>query len=95
MYNATASVTQKYFIVSGIVTLHSAEAADGQQPEGILGLLRLLVPDQRPHADGKLVDPHAAELGGQEVAQLVDGDQYAENQNGRQARVTCRMWIVV
>ncbi|CAN4043729.1 Molybdenum transport system permease protein modB, partial [Dysosmobacter welbionis] len=67
-----------------ILPLHSAEAADGQQPEGILGLLRLLVPDQRPHADGKLVDPHAAELGGQEVAQLVDGDQYAENQNGRQ-----------
>ncbi len=33
------------------------------------------------HADGELVDPHAAGLGRQEVAQLVDGDEDAENQD--------------
>ena len=36
----------------------------------------------RPHADGKLIDAHAAGLGRAEVAQLMQRDQHAENQDG-------------
>src|SRR5699024_3196943 len=64
--------------------LQGAVAADGQQPERVLGLLRLPVPHQGPHADGELVDPDAAELRRGEVAELVDGDQHAEDQDRRQ-----------
>ena len=67
-----------------VLPLHGAEAADGQQAQGVLGLPRVPVPDQGAHADGELVDPHAAELCRGEVAELVDGDQHAEDQDGRQ-----------
>ena len=67
-----------------VLPLHGAEAADGQQPQGILGLPLLALPEAGPHADGELVDLHAAELRRQEVAQLMDGDQHAEDQDGRQ-----------
>ena len=65
-------------------SLPDADLPDGQQPEGVLGLRCLLVPDQGAHADGELVDTHAAELRGGKVTELMDGDQYAENQNGCQ-----------
>ncbi len=35
----------------------------------------------RAHTDGELVDPHAADLGRQKMAQLVYGDEYAEYQD--------------
>ena len=63
---------------------HGAEAAHGEGAEGIPGVAPLLFPQNGAHADGKFVDADAAGLGGQEVAQFVDGDEHAEHQQGRQ-----------
>ena len=35
------------------------------------------------HAHGELGHPHAARLGDEKVAQLMDKDQYSESKNGQ------------
>ena len=69
--------------VVGVLLLpfHGAEAADGQQAQSICGIAPGLFEQGGAHADGELVDPHAAGLGRQKVAQLVDGDEHAEYQD--------------
>ena len=70
-------------VVGGLLlALHRAEAADGQQAQCVGRLPLRLFQDRRPHADGKLIDAHAAGLGRAEVAQLMQRDQHAENQDG-------------
>ena len=64
-----------------LLALHGAEAAHRERPQGVQRLALLLFPQCRPHADGELIDPHAAGLGRQKVTQLVYGDQYAEHQH--------------
>ena len=65
-----------------VLALHGAETAAGDGSQGVECFALLLFPQGRPHADGKFVDGHAAGLGRQKVAQLMDGDQYAEDENG-------------
>ena len=67
-----------------LLSLHGTEAADGQRPQGILGLPFFPAPDLRSHADGKFVDPDAAGLGRQKVAQLMDCNENAKDQDCRQ-----------
>ena len=66
-----------------LFAFHGTETAHRKQPQGVLRLPLLLLPQGGPHADGKLVDPHAAGLGRHEMPQLVDGDEHAEHQYGR------------
>ena len=56
----------------------------GSRRAGVLGLPLLALPEAGAHADGELVDPDAAELRRQEMAQLMDGNEDAEDQDGRQ-----------
>ena len=77
-----------------VLPLHGAVAANGDQAEGILGLLPLPAEESRTHVDGKLVDPHAGELCGQEVAQLMNENQKAENQNGQDNIQNCQQIII-
>ena len=78
-----ALVAQRARVVGGLLlALHRAEAADGQQAQCVGRLPLRLFQDRRPHADGKLIDAHAAGLGRAEVAQLMQRDQHAENQDG-------------
>ena len=62
------------FVLSG----HGAEAAEGDAAQGIFRLPLFPFEDGRAHADGKLLHPHAAGFGGGKVAQLMHGDQHAE-----------------
>ena len=55
-------------------------AAHRQGPQGVLGALADGFPEGRAHADGKLVDPDAAELCHRKVAELMDGDHGAEHE---------------
>ena len=64
-----------------VLPLHGAKAADGQKPQGILRVALRLVEELRTHADGKFIDAHAAGLGRQKVAELVHGNEHAENQD--------------
>ena len=65
-----------------VLPFHGAEPADGEQAEGVFGLLPLPVPQLRPHADGELQHLHAGGFGHQEVTQLVDGNEEAEDDDG-------------
>ena len=56
-------------------------AAHRQGPQGVLGALADGFPEGRAHADGKLVDPDAAELCHRKVAELMDGDHGAEHEH--------------
>ena len=56
------------------------EAAHGQEPQGVLGALAVGLDEGRPHADGELVDLDAAELRHRKMAELVDGDDCAEDE---------------
>ena len=67
-----------------VLTLHSAVAADGQKPQGILRFAAGEREKLRPHADGEFVDAHVAQLRCEKVAELVDKndepeEQYADN----------------
>ena len=82
------SLRQKPLVIQGsgvvgvlLLPLHGAEAADGQQAQSIGGIAPWSFEQGGAHADGELVDPHAAGLGRQKVAQLVDGDEHAEYQD--------------
>ena len=55
-------------------------AAHRQGPPGVLGALADGFPEGRAHADGKLVDPDAAELCHRKVAELMDSDHGAEHE---------------
>ena len=69
-------------VVRGLVLAgHGAVAPEGDQAQGVEGLALLLFPEGRAHAQGELIHPHAAGLGRQEVAALVDAHQQAEEQN--------------
>ena len=57
---------------------HGAEAAEGDAAQGIFRLALFPFEDDRAHADGKLLHPHTAGFGGGKVAQLMHGDQHAE-----------------
>ena len=56
------------------------EAAHGQEPQGVLGALAVGLDEGRPHADGELVDLDAAELRHRKMAELMDGDDCAEDE---------------
>ena len=64
-----------------VLPFHGAVAPEGDAPQGIERLALLLFEDRRPHADRKLVHLDAAGLGRGEVAELVHGDEKAEDQN--------------
>ena len=56
------------------------KAAHRQGAQAVLGAFMVLFPEQRPHADGKLVDLNAAELCHSKMPELVDGDHHAEHE---------------
>ena len=64
-----------------VLALHGAEAADRDAAQGIERFAALLFEKRGAHADGKFVDLHVQSLGRQEMAQLVNEDQKAEDQN--------------
>ena len=66
-----------------LLTLDGAKAADGQQAKRIGRFLSLLVPDQRAHADRKLMHGDTTELGGDKMTEFMHSDQNAEHENGR------------
>ena len=66
-----------------VLALHGAVAADWQQAQRIEGLPSLRLQELRAHVDGVFVHLHARELGRDEMAELMDGDQEAENQNSK------------
>mgnify|MGYP000130275648 CR=1 FL=1 len=77
-----ALVFQGPGIAGGLVLpLHGAEAAEGKAPQGVQGLPLLLLANGRAHADGELIHPHAAGLGGHKMSQLVYGDEHTEHQH--------------
>ena len=75
-----------------ILALHGAVAAHGNAAQGIERLAALLFHDGRAHADGKLVHLHVQRLGREKMAQLVDEDQKAENQDRNENihEITCQ-----
>ena len=76
-----ALVFQGPGIAGGLVLpLHGAESAEGKAPQSVQSLPLLPLANGRAHADGELIHPHAAGLGGHKMPQLVYGDEHAEHQ---------------
>ncbi|MPN20681.1 hypothetical protein SDC9_168060 [bioreactor metagenome] len=75
-----------------VLSLHGAVAAHGEDAEGILRLSPLSFKEGRTHADGKLVNLHAAGLGGQKVSQLVERDKHAKHENRRENVDNCHKY---
>ena len=71
-----------------VFPFHRAVAAERYGTKRIERLTLLFFPDGGSHADRELVDLHTAELCHGEMAELVNGDQDAENQN-RNDNVSC------
>ena len=67
-----------------ILPLHGAVAPQGDAADGIQGLSPLPFPQGRPHENGKLVDFDFEQFGGEEMAKLVNQNENAENENGKQ-----------
>ena len=53
------------------------------QPQGIQGFSRLFLEYLGSESDGKFRNLHPGTLGRQEMAQFMDRDQYAKQDNGR------------
>ena len=62
-----------------LILAHCAEAAYGQDAQGIQGLALLLFPDSGPHAYGELIHPDSAGLCSDEMSEFMYGDQNAEH----------------
>jgi hypothetical protein len=73
-------------LVAGLLAEHLHEAPEGDPADHVLGPAPLPAhavaaeADRGAEAQRELQDPNAAGLGGEEVAELVDGDQDAEQQ---------------
>ena len=57
-----------------VLTLHGAEAAKGDAPEGVGGLPHLLLENRRPHEQGKFIYPDTGQLRRHKMSQLVNED---------------------
>ncbi len=68
-------------VVPFIFPLHGAEAANGQQPQGIVRLPFPEAENFRPHADSKFVYLYLRGLGQQEMAQFVEKDHEPEKEH--------------
>ncbi len=58
-----------------------AEAAEGDDPDAVLGLAALPFDDRRRKADVEALDPHAEELGDDEVTELVHEDEQRQSED--------------
>ncbi len=70
--------------VGGIVGIHAGNpvvTAQRQDAQGVQSLPFPLLPEVRPKADGKFVDPHTRQFGRDEMAELMDGNEDAEDKD--------------
>ena len=65
----------------GVLALHRTEAANGQQAQRIGGLPAAEGKQLGAHTHRKLIDLDPQELGGDEMAPLMDGDEQPEEQD--------------
>ena len=71
----------RFLLVVAVLPFHGHKAADGQKPQGIPGTAPDKAEQPRPHAQGKLVDLDAGQLGCDKMSQLVEEDDGAEHQH--------------
>ena len=65
-----------------VLPLHGAVAAHGKEAKTVKGISFLFLQQGGSHADGELVDLNAEEFGRGKVAELVDGNEQAEHDEG-------------
>jgi hypothetical protein len=65
-----------------VLAEHLHVSAERDEAEQVFGLADLPAENLRPEAEGKPQNLHSACFGDEEVAELVDEDQYAENEDG-------------
>ena len=66
----------------GACAIHAHVPAQGQQGDAIFSVASRKAEEFGPKAQREGQHPHAAELGDQEVAELVNGDEHAKKDEG-------------